>query len=166
VEHQLALRIPATLVIQVVVFHAYTVVHVVLLAVHAEGGLPLVRYLYMRLPLYLISICHLDCCLSSLLCGLPSLAVASRLLGDRYLHFGILLCVLVLHSLFVAQAGFGDWVAAVGALLAALYLHLIQLIRREHRPNHLLTHLHVLGDSDGALRYRVIRQLTIVTTTK
>ena len=65
---------------------------------------------------------------------------------------------MVLHSLLVAQARLRGGVALA---LRPHDLHLIELLRREHCSNHLLTHLKIRSDAHRALGDGVIGQLAI-----
>lgn len=66
---------------------------------------------------------------------------------------------MVLHSLLVAQARLRG--SGVALALLPNHLHLIELLRGKHCTNHLLAHLKVRRDTDGALRDRIIRQLAV-----
>ena len=87
--------------------HADLIVHLILLAVGTEGSLPLVLCTdHHILVLHFLrrGVGHVHGGLPPLGGALPRLTVARLLLGHWDLHFGVLLCILVLHSLFVAQA--------------------------------------------------------------
>ena len=110
-EHELPFRVPATFVVELIIFHSDLATHLVFLTSGTEGRLPLMRSVRRYYDILIITarhsrtIGHLHSCLPPLRCGLPLLAVTLLLGLLSKLRLGILLSVvLILHPLFVAQA--------------------------------------------------------------
>ena len=86
VKHELPFRIPATFVVECILFHSDLAAHLVLLAGRAEGRLPLVlgirrHHILIIIARHSLTIGHLHCRLPPLRGGLPLLAVTRLLLG-------------------------------------------------------------------------------------